>query len=243
MLLLLLASLLSNPLLLQHAAFLLDKRLFLFAHCLTGGLLPIEHTLGVLGKFQLLLGLQLLSFQFLLGIESVQLGVDLLLGHALLDLATFVDQLLLALNLRTHGVETRVLLAERIGLHLELLIEAALHLGLTLSLALCLEGVEALGHGLADLLRRFLLGIELLLILPVLVGEKCGQLGTALLQVGRVLGAHLGNAALHDAVLDFPVGFVLPVRLVSQVAVAGDVGVKSLHFLSKGHLWRELTCS
>lgn len=105
----------------------------------------------------------------------------MLLKHALFNLATLINQLLLSFDLRAHDIKFGVFLAQSIVTHFELLVQLALDQRLSLSLTLCLQHLQSFIVVLADLLRRLLLIIKLLLVHFVLSSEKSGQFGSALL--------------------------------------------------------------
>ena len=87
----LLAVGLGHPLLFQHGA--LDGKVGLvrFLNGLLGSLLPVEDSKRVGVKLCLLLGLSDFTLKFLLGVKRVELSVNLLLEHALLNLTALVN--------------------------------------------------------------------------------------------------------------------------------------------------------
>lgn len=75
---------------------------------------------------------------------------------------------------------------------------------------------------LTNLLRRFQFAIKLLFILKVLCGEKLCEFGFALNQIGLVVGPHVFDSVLNDAVLYQLISLVLPFSLQVQVFVPGQ---------------------
>ncbi len=86
---------------------------------------------------------------------------------------------------------------------------------------------------LADLLRRLLLIIKLLLVHFVLSSEKCGQFGSALLKVSSVLFAHFNQPSLNNLLLNYFVGFMFPLSSQREVLVSGELSVHLLQFLKR----------
>lgn len=150
------------------------------------------------------------ALELLLGIERVQLSVDLLFKHALLDLAALIDELFLAFNLSSHNIEFRVFLAEGVVTHLELLIQLTLYECLALFFTIGLKRLKALVHTLADLFGSLLLIIEFLFVHTVLSCEEHGELFTALFKVGGVLSTQICESTLDDLLLNNLVGLVFP---------------------------------
>jgi len=192
-------------------------------------LLPVQYGQGVLNGLLLLGGLLDLTLKLLLSVEGVELGVDLFLEHLLFNFATLINELLLALNLSAVGVEFAILAAKGVILHFEPLVVATLHFSGALFFIFALEALESLVHLLADLLGRFQIVVELLLVHLVLSCEHGGEAGATLLKVGGELVTHLLGALVADAFDNSLVGFVFPVGAVSQVAVTRQLVVQLLH--------------
>lgn len=93
----------------------------------------------------------------------------------------------------------------------------------TLLLSLILQGLQSLEHLLTNLLRRFHIVIEFLLVDAVLGSEKLSQLGLSLLEVDSLTSSHVLDAVLDNVLLNDLASFGFPVSLVSQVVVATDV--------------------
>lgn len=189
---------------------------------ITGLLLPVKHHHGIV-DLRLLLSLLLdLALEFLLAVQSPQLGVNLLFKHALFVNAPFVNQLLLSLNGGSVVVEHLVLLPKVVVLGLKLHIKAFLHLFLPLLLTCALELLEALPHLLADLLWGLEVVVELLLVHLVLSGQQCCELGFAGFKVGRLTFTHVVNAVSYNSLFDQLCRVVFPFTASCQVCVTPD---------------------
>lgn len=82
---------LGNPLLFEHGAFDSNVGAVLILNGFLGGLLPVEDSKSVCVELGLFFGFSDLTFEFLLCVERVKLGINLLLKHALLDLTALVN--------------------------------------------------------------------------------------------------------------------------------------------------------
>jgi len=101
----LLAVSFGNPLSFKHLSFGGEVNLVRVLARGLGLLLPVKNCKSVSVQLCLLLGLSDLTFELLLGVEGIELGVDLLFEHALLNLTAFINKLLLTLDLGAHNVE------------------------------------------------------------------------------------------------------------------------------------------
>ena len=229
---LLLLLLLNSPLLLEHGLLSLHEVLFLGTLHLAGLLLPLEHGHSVLNLLLLLTSLLHLTLKLFLGIKLPQLGVDLLFDHLLLNMASLVDQLLLALNSRTVVVELGIFLPQGVVLSLKLHVLATCNLISALLLTLLLQGLKTLEHLFTDLLGRFQVVVKLLFINAIFSCKKLSEFGLPLLKVGSLSAAHVVNAVTDDVLLDKLASLGLPVGLVCQVQVATDVVHHARVFLS-----------
>ena len=174
---------LDGPLGTEHGLFFLDELSLLLSLEIPGVLLPVQDSHGVLDFVLLLPGFGHFSFLLLLGVEGPKLSVDLLLDHLLLDLASLVDELLLALNSRSIVVELLVLISQRVVGHLELHVLSSLHLGLTFGFSLSLQVGQSLEHLLTDLLWCLHIIVKFLFIDSILGFEECSESGLPLLEI------------------------------------------------------------
>jgi len=101
----LLAVSFGNPLSFKHLSFGGEVNLVRVLARGLGLLLPVKNCESVSVQLCFLLGLSDLTFELLLGVEGIELGVDLLFEHALLNLTAFINKLLLTLDLSAHNVE------------------------------------------------------------------------------------------------------------------------------------------
>lgn len=143
--------------------------------------MPVQHSKRVSVQLLFFLGFSDFALKLLLGVERVELSVDLFFEHALLDLTALVNQLLLTLDLSAHNVEFGILFAKGVIAHFELLIQLALHKSLAFLFAISLQLLQALVHVLAHLFGCFLLIVEFLLVHAVFSGQKHCEFLTALL--------------------------------------------------------------
>lgn len=222
----------GGPLGLEHVAFNCGLHFLLVNAGLFGLLLPVKYSKGISVELLLFFCLSDFALELLLGIERVQLSIDLLFKHALLDLAALIDELLLTLNLSSHNIEFRVFLAEGVVTHLELLIQLTLNEGLALLFTISLKRLKALVHALANLFGSLLLIIEFLFVHTVLSCEEHGELFTASFKVSGVLSAQICESTLDDLLLNDLVGLVFPLGSEGQVLVSSEVGSELLHFLN-----------
>ena len=88
-----------RPLLFQHAPFRLKLLLRLHTLNFARLLLPFEDRNSILNQLPFFRSFLDLALQFLLRVELVQLGVHLFFHHFLLNLPSFVDQLLFTFDL------------------------------------------------------------------------------------------------------------------------------------------------
>lgn len=110
----LLLGLFDSPLLAEHLLLLRHKFLFFLSLHLTRVLLPVKDGHRVSDLLLFLTSLGHLSFEFLLGVKLPKLGVDLLLHHFGLNVAAFVNQLLLTLDGRSIVVELGIFFSQSI---------------------------------------------------------------------------------------------------------------------------------
>jgi hypothetical protein len=122
--------LVQGPLSLKHLTFDCSQIFVLISVHFTCLLLPFEHGKSVSCKCFLFLGLLNLAFKFLLSVKLIQLGVDLLFHHLLLNITSLINKLLFSFNLSSHNIKLSVLLPKRVVLHFKLLVKTSLHLGL-----------------------------------------------------------------------------------------------------------------
>ena len=174
---------LYSPLGAEHGLFLLDELGLLLSLEISGVLLPVQDSHGVLNLLLLLPSLCHFSLLLLLGVEGPKLSIDLLFDHLLLNLASLVNELLLALNGRSIVVELLVLIPQRVICHLELHVLSPLHFGLTFSLSLTLQVGQSLEHLLTDLLWSLHIIVKFLFIDSILGFEECSKSGLSLLEV------------------------------------------------------------
>ena len=228
---LLLALSLDLPLFLEHLTLGFQIEFVLILLLLLRGALPVQNCQSVCVELCLFFGFSDLALKFLLSVEGVKLGINLLLEHALLNLTTFVNQLLLALNLGTHYVELAILLSQGVVGHFEFLVELALDKGLAFGFTLSLKSLQTFKHCLTDLFWSFLLVVEFLLVHTVFSSEERREFLTSLLEVGSVLSTHLFEAAFDDLLCNDLVGFVFPLGSEGEVLVTVDVGEVFLQLL------------
>ena len=220
---LLLFLLFDGPLLAKHGLLLGNKTFLFIALELSRVLLPVKHGHRVFDLLLLFASLGHLSLELLLRVECPELSVDLLLHHLAFDVAALVNELLLAFDSSSVVVELRVFLSEGVVRGLELHVLAAGDFVSSFLLSLVLQSLQPLEHLLSDLLGRFQIVIEFLLIDAVLGGEQLGELGLSDLEVGGLASLHVLNAVPHDVLLDYLASLGLPVGLVGQVVVTADV--------------------
>ena len=103
-----------------------------------------------------------------------------------------------------------LLSSEVIGLHLELPVEGPLNHLLFLGSPLHIDFIQSLCHLLPDLLRRFHVGKEFLLVQLILVGEERGQLAFPGVQVGCGPFLDIGDSIPGDPLYDDVLGLLLP---------------------------------
>lgn len=101
----------NGPLLLEHGLFSGDELRLLVSLNRSSVLLPIQNRHRVLDLVLFLTGLSHFTLEFFLGVKLPQLSVNLLLHHFLFDVASLVNELLLALDSRAVVVELGVLLS------------------------------------------------------------------------------------------------------------------------------------
>lgn len=193
---------LNLPLSLEHFALSLDRLELGISLEVSGLLLPLQDSHGVLDLCFLLCLLLNFTFELLLAVKLPQLGVDLLFKHALLVQATFINKLLLPLDRSAKVVELRVLLTQVIVRCLELHVETFLYFSLAFLLSDSLEFLETFPHLLTDLLGSFKVIVKLLLVHAVLSLQQSRQLSLALLEVRGFSASHVLDAVSDDALLD-----------------------------------------
>ncbi len=229
----LLFLLFNSPLLTEHGLLSLDEVLLSTTLHLTSILLPVKDGHRVTNLFLLLTGFSHLALELFLGIELPKLGIHLLFQHLVFDVASLVNQLLLTLDGCTIVVEFGVFAAQGVILSLELHVLAACHFVVALLLTLGLQCLQALEHLFTDLLRRFQVVVEFLLINAILSSEKLCKSCLALLKVGSLAPSHVLNAVLDDVAFDGLASFRLPVGLVCQVVETFDVIHLASEFLKQ----------
>ena len=147
----------------------------------------------------------------------------MLLEHFLLDVAALIDKLLLTLNSSSVVVELGVLLTQGVIGGLEPHVLSAGNLVVALLLTLGFQGLQAFVHLFTHLLGRFQVVVEFLFVDAVLGGKELGQTGLSLLKVDSLSAAHVGDAVLHDTLLDHFASFFLPSGFVGQIGVTFDI--------------------
>lgn len=156
------------PLILEHLALSFNLLLIMFSCNFFVVFLPIKDGKSISVKLLLLFGFSDLTFNFLLGIEWVKLGVNLLFEHALLNLSALVNQLFLTFDLSSHNIELRVFFSQRIVGHFETLVKFALDQLRPFLLSLSFESLKTFEHGCSNLLRSLLLLVKFLFVQAVL---------------------------------------------------------------------------
>ena len=219
---------LLSPLSLEHL--LLSSSLFSLdvsgtPPCLS---LPVEDIDGFVDSLSLILSLSLLSLNFLVMIHHPELGIDLLLNDALLELCLLVHELLFSLDVASGGHELGLFSPEVVSFHLKLPVESLLDLHLSLLFSLGFEGVQALGHLSPNLLRSLKVLHELSFVLLVFCSQQSSKLRLPQVEIGSLPSLDVINSVSDQVLLDHIVGLSLPPSLQIEVLVASDRVVELL---------------
>jgi len=157
------------------------------------------------------------TVSLLLSIELPEFSVDHLFVHLGLNLSSLINELLLAFDLSSVGVEHLIFFAEFVSGGFEALVHASLDFSFTLIFTLALQVLHALKHLGTDLLRGLETVLEFRFILSLFSRQKLGKALLALVEVGCFTSLHVGHSVAHHTVLDgfhcfaFPMGFVMKV--------------------------------